>query len=124
MELTKWFLPIGEIHPEYYESQGFVSNAKPVPQIEKVLKKGNEILVQVTKEREGKKGSYLTTYISLAGRYFVLAPGRPSSGISQQIEDEEERQRLKSLMNQLKLPEEIGYIVRTAASGQKKTHNR
>jgi ribonuclease E len=114
------FLPIGEIHPEYYESQGFVSNAKPAPQIEKVLKKGNEILVQVTKEREGKKGSYLTTYISLAGRYFVLTPGRPSSGISQKIEDEEERQRIKSLMNQLKLPEEIGYIVRTAASGQKK----
>jgi len=113
------FLPIGEIHPEYYE-QGFVSNAKPAPQIEKVLKKGNEILVQVTKEREGKKGSYLTTYISLAGRYFVLTPGRPSSGISQKIEDEEERQRIKSLMNQLKLPEEIGYIVRTAAAGQKK----
>ncbi|HUV59408.1 MAG TPA: Rne/Rng family ribonuclease [Desulfatiglandales bacterium] len=114
------FLPIGEIHPEYYESQGFVSNGKSAPQIEKALKKGNEILVQVTKEREGKKGAYLTTYISLAGRYLVLTPGRPNSGISQKIEDEEERQRLKSLMNQLKLPEEIGYIVRTAASGQKK----
>lgn len=114
------FLPIGEIHPEYYESQGFVSNGKSAPQIEKALKKGNEILVQVTKEREGTKGAYLTTYISLAGRYLVLIPGRPNSGISQKIEDEEERQRLKSLMNQLKLPEEIGYIVRTAASGQKK----
>jgi len=114
------FLPIGEIHPEYYESQGLVSNAKSTPQIEKVLKKGNEILVQVTKEREGKKGAYLTTYISLAGRYLVLTPGRPSRGISQKIENEEERQRLKSLMNQFKLPEEIGYIVRTAASGQKK----
>ena len=113
------FLSIGEIHPEYYE-QGLISNAKSTPQIEKVLKKGNEILVQVTKEREGKKGAYLTTYISLAGRYLVLTPGRPSSGISQKIEDEEERQRLKSLMNQFKLPEEIGYIVRTAASGQKK----
>jgi len=114
------FLTIGEIHPEYYESQGFVSNAKSVPQIEKVLKKGNEVLVQVTKEREGKKGAYLTTYISLAGRYLVLTPGRPNNGISQKIEDEEERQRLKSVMSQLKLPEEIGYIVRTAASGQKK----
>ncbi len=114
------FLTIGEIHPEYYESQGFVSNAKSVPQIEKALKKGNEVLVQVTKEREGKKGAYLTTYISLAGRYLVLTPGRPNNGISQKIEDEEERQRLKSVMSQLKLPEEIGYIVRTAASGQKK----
>ncbi|MBE9594906.1 MAG: ribonuclease E/G, partial [Proteobacteria bacterium] len=114
------FLTIGEIHPEYYESQGSVSNAKSVPQIEKALKKGNEVLVQVTKEREGKKGAYLTTYISLAGRYLVLTPGRPNNGISQKIEDEEERQRLKSVMSQLKLPEEIGYIVRTAASGQKK----
>ena len=115
------FLSMGEIHPEYYESQGFVSNGKPsVPQIEKALKKGSEILVQITKEREGKKGAYLTTYISLAGRYLVLTPGRPNSGISQKIEDERERQRLKSLMSQLELPEEIGYIVRTAASGQKK----
>lgn len=114
------FLSMGEIHPEYYESEGLVSNTKTAPQIEKVLKKGTEILAQVTKEREGKKGAYLTTYISLAGRYLVLTPGRPNSGISQKIEDEEERQRLKSVMNELNLPEEIGYIVRTAASGQKK----
>lgn len=114
------FLPIGEIHPEYYESDVVISNSKTPPKIENVLRRGKELLVQVTKEREGKKGAYLTTFISLAGRYLVLTPGRTSSGISHKIEDEEERQRLKSVMNQLKLPEEVGYIIRTAASGQKK----
>jgi len=114
------FIPIGEIHPEYYESPELISESKtPVP-IENVLKKGKELLVQVTKEMVGRKGAYLTTYISLAGRYLVLTPGRPTGGISHKIEDDEERQRLKSVMNHLKLPEGVGYIVRTAALGQKK----
>lgn len=114
------FLPIGEIHPEYFNSQGVISTSKAGPKIESVIKKGNELLVQVTKEREGKKGAYLTTYISIAGRYLVLTPGRPSGGISHKIEDEEERKRLKSLMSQLNLPDEVGYILRTASVGQKK----
>jgi ribonuclease E len=114
------FLPIGEIHPEYYESQGLTTNEKILPPIEKALKKGSELLVQVTKEREGKKGAYLTTYISLASRYLVLTPGRPSSGISHKIEDEEERKRLKSVMNELNLPEGVGYIIRTTALRQNK----
>jgi len=114
------FTPIDEIHPEYYESQGIISKSKtPIP-IEKVLKKGRELLVQVTKEMVGRKGAYLTTYISLAGRYLVLTPGRTTGGISHKIEDEEERQRLKSDMSKLKLPEGVGYIVRTVAMGQKK----
>lgn len=114
------FLPIGEIHPEYFSSQETGSNAKATPQIENIIKKGDELLVQVTKEREGKKGAYLTTYISIAGRYLVLTPGRPNGGISHKIEDEEERKRLKSMMSQLNLPEGVGYILRTAAAGQKK----
>jgi ribonuclease E len=114
------FLSAGEIHPEYYESPEIVSELKtPVP-IEKVLKKGRELLVQVSKEREGRKGAYLTTYISLAGRYLVLTPGRTTGGISHKIEDEEERQRLKSVMSQLKLPEGVGYIIRSVALEQKR----
>jgi len=114
------FLPIGELHPEYYEAQGIIAESKtPVP-IENVLKKGRELLVQVTKEMVGRKGAYLTTYISLAGRYLVLTPGKTTGGISQKIEDDGERQRLKSVMNRLKLPEGVGYIVRTAALGQNK----
>lgn len=114
------FIPLGEIHPEYYESQGIISEAKTTLSIENAIKKGRELLVQVTKEMVGKKGAYLTTYISLAGRYFVLTPGKTTCGISHKIEDEEERQRLKSVMNRLNLPEGVGYIVRTAAMGQKK----
>jgi ribonuclease E len=114
------FLPMGEIHPEYFGAHGENSASKAVPKIEDAIKKGDELLVQVTKEREGKKGAYLTTYISIAGRYLVLTPGRPSGGISHKVEDEEERKRLKLIMNELNVPEEIGYIVRTAAVGQKK----
>jgi ribonuclease E len=114
------FLTLGEIHPEYYESQGIVKDSRASVSIDNALTKGKELLVQVTKEMGGRKGAYLTTYISLAGRYLVLTPGRTNSGVSQKIEDDEERQRLKSIMNHLRFPDGVGYIVRTAASGQKK----
>jgi ribonuclease E len=114
------FLTLGEIHPEYYESQGVIAETKAPTPIDKAIRPGKEILVQVTKEMLGKKGAYLTTYISLAGRYLVLTPGRTTTGVSHQIEDEEERHRLKSDMSHLKAPEGIGYILRTAAEGQKK----
>jgi len=112
------FLPAGDIHPEYF--QGEASEGKAVPPVEKVIRKGQELLVQVTKEMPGRKGAHLTTYISIAGRYLVLTPGRTINGVSRQIEDEEERKRLKEIMNQVTLPEEIGYIVRTVAAGQNK----
>ena len=114
------FLPADEIHPEYYQRDSLGPNDKDVLPIEKVIKKGQELLIQVTKEMPGRKGAHLTTYLSLAGRYLVLTPGRTINGISRKIEDEEERKRLKSVMGRLKLPEEIGYIVRTVASGQNK----
>ena len=114
------FLPGNDIHPEYHQIEWEVSKDKAAPSIEKVLKKGQELLVQVTKEMPGRKGANLTTYISLAGRYLVLTPGRTINGISRKIEDEEERQRLKTIMARFKLPEEIGYIVRTVAAGQNK----
>jgi ribonuclease E len=114
------FLPIGDIHPEYFLTAPDEANGKGSPSIEKALKKGQELLVQVTKEMPGTKGAHLTTYISFAGRYLVLTPGRTINGVSRKIEDEEERQRLKSIMSQMTLPEEIGYIVRTVAAGQNK----
>jgi ribonuclease E len=114
------FLPIGDIHPEYFLALPDEANGKGSPSIEKALKKGQELLVQVTKEMPGTKGAHLTTYISFAGRYLVLTPGRIINGVSRKIEDEEERQRLKSIMSQMTLPEEIGYIVRTVAAGQNK----
>lgn len=112
------FLPVDEIHPEYYLYRGAPSREQGVPPIDKILKKDQQLLVQVTKEMPGKKGAHLTTYVSLAGRYIVLTPGRTVNGVSRKIEEEEERKRLKGIMDQFKLPEEIGYIVRTAAAGQ------
>jgi len=114
------FLPLSDIHPEYYKTEKSLSKDQGLPPIEKVIKKDQEILVEVTKEMPGRKGAHLTTYLSLAGRYLVLTPGRTVNGISRKIEDEEERQRLKGIMEKMKLPEDIGFIVRTVAAGQSK----
>ncbi|MCP4666910.1 MAG: Rne/Rng family ribonuclease [Deltaproteobacteria bacterium] len=113
------FLQAGDVHPEYYLGNHGLTQDQPIPQIEKVMKRGQELLVQVTKEMPGRKGAQLSTYLSLAGRYLVLMPGS-KGGISRKIEDEKERLRLKSIMSQFNLPEEIGYIVRTAARKQSK----
>ncbi|MDZ7697943.1 MAG: Rne/Rng family ribonuclease [Deltaproteobacteria bacterium] len=83
------------------------------------MKKGQELLVQVTREMPGHKGAQLTTYLSIASRYLVLMPGS-KGGVSKKIEDEEERARLKEIMTQFNIPEGIGYIVRTAAYKQSK----
>jgi len=114
------FLPLDEVHPEYFQGGYYNPTDSRLPPIEKVLKKGQEVLVQVTKEMPGRKGSHLTTYISLAGRYLVLTPGHAVKGVSRKIETEEERQRLKEMAIDMKVPEEIGYIVRTAAINQNK----
>ncbi len=90
---------------------------KPLPSISEVLKKGDEILVQVVKEPIGTKGPRLTTHISIAGRFLVLMPFENRSGISKRIEDRKERDRIKKILEDLKLPKDIGFIVRTAAHG-------
>ncbi|MFH1856297.1 MAG: Rne/Rng family ribonuclease [Candidatus Omnitrophota bacterium] len=82
-----------------------------------ILKKGQEILVQVTKEPFGTKGPRLTTDISLAGRYLVFMPYDKRIGISKKIESAEERKRLKEILSSLRKYNEGGYIVRTAADG-------
>ncbi len=114
------FIQASEIHPEYYLNPVDSANDQPIPPVDKIAKRGQELLVQVTKEMPGRKGAHLTTYISLASRCLVLTPGRSGGGVSRKIEDEEERKRLKSIMNEIKLPEDIGYIMRTAAHGKNK----
>lgn len=113
------FLAAGDIHPEYFHVP-VSPRDQSMPPIEKAIKKGQEILVQVIREMPGHKGPQLTTYVSFAGRYLVLTPGRLINGVSRKIESEQERQRLKEIMQQLRLPEELGYIVRTVAAGQTK----
>ena len=86
-------------------------------QIEDLLKKGQEILVQVSREPIGTKGPRLTSYITLPGRYLVFMPTVNHVGISRRIEDKGERARLKSIMNDLRTPNS-GFIVRTASEGK------
>jgi ribonuclease E len=84
-----------------------------VPRIEQLLKAGQAVMVQVTKDPMGGKGARLTANLSLAGRYLVLAPNQDLQGISRRLPDEA-RKRLKALLKRVKPPEH-GVIVRTAA---------
>lgn len=91
-----------------------ISESEP-RKIETVLKTGQPVLVQVTKDPIGQKGARLTSQISLPGRYVVYVPGGGMSGISKRL-PETERARLKAILKNL-IPEEAGVIVRTAAEG-------
>lgn len=117
------FLQMGEVHPEWWQWRDDIpeENRNRRPRIQEVLRRGQELIVQVEKgEREGK-GAALTTYISLPGRYMVLMPGSDSSGISRKVENEAERKKLKEIVAELEIPEKYGYIMRTEAVGKKKS---
>jgi ribonuclease G len=92
---------------------------EPAPRIEDALKKGQEVLVQITKEPIGTKGPRVTTQVSLPGRYLVLMPGHDHVGVSRKIEDRSERSRLKSLIREIR-PPDAGVIVRTVGAEQGK----
>jgi ribonuclease E len=85
------------------------------PRIEKVLKPGQSVLVQVTKDPIGAKGARLTAQVSLAGRYLVLQPDDNTFGISRRL-PEGERVRLREILKEVR-PKGLGLIVRTAAEG-------
>jgi len=85
--------------------------------IEKLLKKGQELLVQVTKEPIGTKGARVTTRVSIAGRYIVSMPGENITGISRKIGDRAERARLRRILSDVKVPG-FGVIARTAGVSQ------
>jgi ribonuclease E len=89
--------------------------------IQEVIKRRQVLLVQVVKEERGNKGAALTTYLSLAGRYSVLMPNTArGGGISRKITDSTDRQRLKSIAQELDVPEGMGVIVRTAGAARTK----
>ncbi|WP_120497060.1 Rne/Rng family ribonuclease [Kiloniella sp. EL199] len=89
--------------------------------IQEVIKRRQVILVQVAKEERGNKGAALTTYLSLAGRYSVLMPNtNKGGGISRKISNPNDRKRLKDILSELKIPEGIAVIVRTAGSQRTK----
>jgi ribonuclease E len=90
------------------------------PPIQEILRRGDEVLVQVIKEGIGTKGPTLSTYISIPGRYLVLMPALGRIGVSRKIEDEEVRRRLRDIMLELNPPRGVGFIVRTAGSDRSK----
>ncbi|MDP2943933.1 MAG: Rne/Rng family ribonuclease [Candidatus Omnitrophota bacterium] len=110
----KGFLYLSEIS-ETFEP---VEENKVIKNIE--VKTGQEVLVQVVKESFGTKGPRLSTHIGLPGRYLVLMPQDAHLGISRRIENEAERKRLKQILVELKLPKDVGFILRTAAVGKSK----
>lgn len=108
------FLPFKEIAPEYFK-KGDDSQNMPLNDL---LDIGQELIVQISKEERGSKGAALTTFITLAGCYMVLMPNNPDAGgISRRVEGDE-RQKLKILLDSLKIPKSMGIIIRTAGVGR------
>lgn len=114
------FLQMGELHPDYWQWRDDIpeEQRKRRPRIQEVLRRGQELMVQVEKDERDHKGSALTSYISLPGRYMVIMPGGDAKGISRKVEQEGERKKLKEIVAAMNIPEGIGYIIRTEAVGR------
>ncbi|HKQ97487.1 MAG TPA: Rne/Rng family ribonuclease, partial [Candidatus Polarisedimenticolia bacterium] len=108
------FLPLDEINFKTYPSRNEGGGKGRGSRIGRHLEKGMEILVQVIRDSYANKPPTLSTYYSLPGRYLVLMPGADAAGISRKIEDEEQRGRLRRILEGLTVPEGFGVIVRTA----------
>jgi Rne/Rng family ribonuclease len=91
--------------------------SRPTVMISDVLKEGQEVLVQIAKEPIGKKGARITSHIALPGRFLVYMPSVNHTGVSRKIASDEERQRLKRIVNSERENGHGGFIVRTAAAG-------
>jgi ribonuclease E len=111
------FLPLSEIHPNYWKEGADKSADVRNLSIQDVLEAKQEILVQVVKEERGTKGAALTTQISLAGRYLVLSPNTTRGGISRKLSDDD-RRSMKEILTQLEVPDNMGLIIRTAGKDQ------
>lgn len=116
------FLHITDLHPRYFpgeddettERVGKKTPRRSRPPIQKCLKRGQRIVVQVLKEGVGTKGPTLTSYLSIPGRYIVMMPQMDRVGVSRKVEDEDQRRKMRQILDQLDLPEGIGFILRTA----------
>src|SRR6476469_3959451 len=123
------FLHISDLMPTYFgrrgedivETVGKKMARRDRPPIQRCLRRGDEIVVQIIKEGIGTKGPTLSTYLSIPGRILVMMAGMNKMGISRQIEDEEERRRLRTILDGLKPPKGVGFIIRTAGVGKSKT---
>ena len=93
-------------------------HARPRLPIKDLLKKGQMVVCQVTKDAIGDKGPTLTTYLSITGHYLVLTPNMTRKGVSRKIESVRERKRLRKVLDTFELPSQLGLICRTAAKGR------
>lgn len=90
--------------------------------IQDVIREGQTLLIQIVKEERGNKGAACTTYLSLAGRYCVLMPNRiKSGGVSRKITSANDRKRLKDIMRELPLNDDMSLIIRTAGEDKQKS---
>jgi ribonuclease G len=123
------FLYVTDIHSDLEEFAPFLEEEekvnsidlvlqkeKPDLTIEELLQEGQEILVQVSKDPIGSKGARVTSYVTIPGRYLVLMPNVEHVGISRRIPDEDERTRLRAIVEEIK-PKGYGLIIRTASEG-------
>ncbi|MBI4605423.1 MAG: Rne/Rng family ribonuclease [Planctomycetes bacterium] len=115
------FLHVSDVLPAYRDSTGVpidLLSVRPADRqrlrIQDTLRKGQEMLVQISKDAIGAKGPSLTTYVSIPGKYLVLMPGVSRHGVSKRIADDGLRADLRERLAQLNPPKGVGYIVRTA----------
>ena len=115
------FLHISDLQPQYFpdhngrlEEVGRKTPRRDRPPIQRCLRRGQEVIVQIIKEGIGTKGPTLTTYISIPGRYLVMMPGMNRLGVSRKIEDEDARRKMRAILDELELPKDMGFILRTA----------
>lgn len=126
-ETKNGFLHISDLHPRYFpkskdqtEKVGRRTAHRSRPPIQDCLRRGQELLVQMTKEGIGTKGPTMTAYLSIPGRLMVMMPDMEHAGISRKIEDLDERAKVRAILNDIPLPENMGVIVRTAGIGRTK----
>ena len=120
------FLHVTDLHPKYFpgketsERVGKKIAKHKRPPIQKCLKRGDEVLVQVLKEGIGTKGPTLTSYMSIPGRLSVMMPYMDKVGVSRKIEADDNRKKMRKVLDSINLPEGFGFILRTAALGKNK----
>ena len=106
------FLALSEVRPALYPAE-LRGNRRA--KISDVLKRGQEIIVQVTKDEIGNKGAAVTTYLSLPGRYVVLMHSdEAGGGVSRKVDDEQARRRAREILNHIDVPDGMAVIIRTA----------
>lgn len=115
------FLHVSDLHPRYFpggegesERVGRKTPRRERPPIQQCLKRGQEIIVQVLKEGVGTKGPSVTSYLSIPGRSMVMMPEMDRVGVSRKVEDEDQRRKMRKILDDLDLPDGFGFILRTA----------